>query len=342
MSQTKANRGRGKSPFSILASGLGALAGMTTAVAGGWILYSNLAISHQVPLPKAIDAERQDINSQPNGKLSYYVDRRAAGRPLVLVHSVNAAASAFEMRPLFDHYRGQRPVFALDLPGFGFSDRPAHSYEPDLYEDAITNLLASQVGEPADVVALSLGSEFAARAALRRPELFRSLALISPSGLGLPATARSSQRARARGSSDSLYTAFSLPLWGRPLYDLIATRRSIVFFLQKSFVGPVPAAMVDYAYATAHQPGAQHAPLHFISGKLFTPAVRITVYELVKTPTLVIFDRDAFTGFDGLPVLLENNPHWHAVRLTPSFGLPQFEKLTELTQELNVFWKEQA
>jgi len=334
MSQIKPNRRNRKSPFSALASGLGAAAGMTAAVAGGWILYSNLAIDHNIPLPKAINAERQEFSSKRTGKLSYYVDRQAAGRPLVLVHSVNAAASAYEMRPLFDHYRAQRPVFALDLPGFGFSDRPARSYDPLLYEDAVTDLLSSQVGEPADVVALSLGCEFAARAALRRPELFHSLAMISPTGFGLPATARS--------SSDSLYALFSLPLWGRPLYDLIATRRSILFFLQKSFVGPVPATMVDYAYATAHQPGAEHAPLHFISGKLFTPAVMRTVYELVNTPTLVIYDRDAFTSFNALPGLLEKNHHWHAVLLIPSFGLPHFEKLTETTQELNVFWKDQG
>jgi pimeloyl-ACP methyl ester carboxylesterase len=341
MSPTKPDRHNRKSPFSALASGLGTAAGITTAIAGGWILYSNLAIDHNVPLSNAINAERQMFLDQHNRKLSYYVDRQASGRPLVLVHSVNAAASAYEMRPLFDHYRTLRPVYAMDLPGFGFSDRPAHSYDPQLYEDALTDLLSSQVGEPSDVVALSLGSEFAARTALRRPELFHSLAMISPTGFGLPTTTRSSQRARAAGSSDSLYVIFSQPLWGRPLYDLIATRRSILFFLQKSFVGPVPAALVDYAYMTAHQPGAQHAPLHFISGKLFTPAVRRTVYELVNTPTLVIYDRDAFTGFDALPDLLEKNHHWHAVRLFPSFGLPQFEKLTETTQELNVFWKDQ-
>jgi pimeloyl-ACP methyl ester carboxylesterase len=340
MSQNMPVRRNRQSPISALASGLGAVAGMTAAVAGGWILYSNLAIDHHVPLPKAINAERQEYPNKNTGRVSYYVDRQASGRPLVLVHSVNAAASAYEMRPLFDHYRAQRPVFALDLPGFGFSDRPGRGYDALIYEDAVTDLLAREVGEPADVVALSLGSEFAARAALRRPELFHSLALISPTGLGLPTTTRSSQRARAMGGSDSLYAAFSAPLWGRPLFDLIATRRSILFFLQKSFVGPVPTALADYAYATAHQPGAQYAPLHFISGQLFTPAIRRTVYELINIPTLVIYDRDAFTRFDALPELLEENHHWHAVRLSPSFGLPQFEKLAETVQELNVFWKE--
>jgi hypothetical protein len=100
--------------------------------------------------------------------------------------------------------------------------------------------------------------------------------------------------------------------------------------------------MVDYAYATAHQPGAQYAPLYFISGKLFTPAVRQTVYEIVNTPTLVIYDRDAFTGFDTLRDLLDANRNWRAVRLSPSFGMPHFENLAVTTQELDVFWKDEG
>ncbi len=333
MSRNKQVKNNQKSPFSFLGSGVGALAGVSAAAAGGWILYSNLVINHNLPLPYAMNAERIEFESKTAGKISYYVDQQKPGRPLVLIHSINAAASAHEMRPLFEQFRLQRPVYALDLPGYGFSDRQRQHYDPLLFEDAITDMLASQVGEPADVVALSLGCEFAARSALRRPELYHSLAFISPTGFNLPVNKRT-------GGSDSLYGLFTLPLWRRPLYDLITTRGSIQFFLQKSFVGPVPPSLVNYAYATSHRPGAEHAPLAFISGKLFTPAVRTTIYELITTPSLVIFDRDGYTRFDTLASLIKTNPHWRAVKLAPSFGLPQFEKPKETAQELSVFWKE--
>ena len=61
------------SPFSVLASALGTAAGMTAAAAGGWILYSNLAIDHAAPLPKAIDAERKEFSNRRTDRLSYYV-----------------------------------------------------------------------------------------------------------------------------------------------------------------------------------------------------------------------------------------------------------------------------
>lgn len=309
------------------------------ALAGGWIGYSALVVDHRHPLPDAILAEKLAFLSKAGGWLNAYVDRSAAGRPLVLIHSVNAAASAFEMGPLFRHYRGKRPVYALDLPGYGQSNRLQRDYTPQLFADAIVEFLASQVGEPADVVGLSLGCEFVARAALARPDLFHSLVLISPSGLGSASSGRASQQTEARGIADNLHRAFSFPLWGRALFDLIATRRSIEFFLKKSFEGPVTPGFVDYGYATAHQPGAEHVPLRFIAGLLFTPDAAMTLYQPLSVPTLVLYDQDYFVGFDALPQLLQANPHCKALRIAPTRGLPHFEKLAETAAALDDFWQ---
>jgi pimeloyl-ACP methyl ester carboxylesterase len=332
-----------KKGFSPL-SGLGILAAATVGAAGGWILYSNNAIDHSLPLSKAIPADQISFTSNQAGRLNVYhdspaVDPQAEKRPLVLIHSVNAAASAYEMRPLFQHYRLIRPVYALDLPGYGFSNRAARNYTAETFAWAILDLLSTQIKEPADVIALSLGSEFAARAALMQPEAFHSLVMISPSGFNEPNTGRASQRAEATGSSTRLHSMLSFPLWGRPLFDLIATRRSIEFFLKQSFVGQVPDDLIDYDYATSHQPGAEIVPLYFISGALFTSDAVTQLYEKVDAPCLVLYDRDAFVRFDRLPGLLARRPNWQAKRISPSLGLPHFEKLPETIQALDEFWQ---
>jgi pimeloyl-ACP methyl ester carboxylesterase len=110
---------------------------------------NNLRIGFQIP-------------SRP-GRLSYHADTSHAGRPLVLIHSINAAPSAFEMKPLFDHYRSTRPVYAPDLPGFGASDRSNRAYSPELYAKVLSDFLTAVVRDRADVIAFSLSSEFAAR-----------------------------------------------------------------------------------------------------------------------------------------------------------------------------------
>ena len=119
----------------------------------------------------ALEGDRREIETAA-GKLSYYVAGR--GAPMLLIHSVNAAASAYEVGPIFDHERKRRRVYAVDLPGFGFSDRSARNYTVELFTHAVLAMLseiASEAGpEPLDALALSLSSEFLARAALRRGE----------------------------------------------------------------------------------------------------------------------------------------------------------------------------
>ncbi len=316
-------------------AGLGALAGL----AGGWIVYSSRAINHQVFLPEAMDAPRERFLGTRNSRfMNYYADTSAAGRPLVLIHSINAAASAYEMRPLFDHYRGSRPVYALELPGFGFSERSDRSYSYRLYTDAVLDFLADIVQQPADVVALSLGSEFAARAALEEQGWVHSLALISPSGFTMRENKGGSQRASENQFSDFLYNALASPLWSQAFYDLLATRVSIHYFLQQSFEGEVDEGLAYYGYASAHQPGARYAPLYFVSGKLFSPNIREEVYQRLTQPVLVIYDRDAFVSFDTLPTLVVQQDNWYAARVTPTKGLPQFEQLAKTTAALDQFW----
>jgi len=309
------------------------------AMAGGWIVYSHYGINHAMPVGDAIPAERESFQSRSAGRLNVYVDRSGTGRPLVLVHSINAAASAYEMGPLFAYYRGKRPVYALDLPGFGFSDRSERIYSPELYTFALQEFIESGVGEPVDIVALSLGCEFAARVAYTRPDLVNSLIFLSPTGLSRMSGSASSSFSRMYGLSNIFHLILSFPLWSRPIFDLIATRSSIEFFLSKSFYGPIPPGFVEYAYASAHQPGAEHAPLYFLSGKLFTPQVRVAIYERLRTPTLVIYDRDPYSNFGALPDLLIKNPVWQAVRLVPSLGMPHFERLQDTVEVMDGFWK---
>lgn len=344
MAARSSRQGRPKprrSPLPLIAGSVGGVIATTIAALGGWIGYSALAVEHAVPLPPALDAEQRTFNSPTCGTLSYYADRRAGGRPLVLIHSINAAAAAFEMRPVFDHFRAARPVYALDLPGFGFSDRDDRDYTPQLYTRAIVEFVEREVGDDADLIAFSLSSEFAARAALDRPDLFRSLAMISPSGFQQRGSENSVQATGASGASERVLRVLKWRAWSQALYDLLATRTSIHYFLQRNFVGPVPPDLEEYAYLTTHQPGARFAPLAFVSGKLFTPDIRAAVYEKLQAPVLVLYDEDPNVRFDALPQMLQR-PNWRGARIRPTKGLPHWEKLPETAAALEQFWGEAA
>lgn len=310
----------------------GIVAGATLAPIAAGIAYSRFAVEHAAPLPFAIEADRRGFRSPMAGQMSYYAETSGEGRPIVLVHSINAAASAYEMRPLFDYFRGRHPVYAMDLPGFGFSERGDRVYSAELLTTALLDMLheiGAQEQGGADIVALSLGSEFAARAARHQPEMIHSLALISPTGL----TGRVGE-----GMAGRMRGVLGFPFWSQAIYDALVSRASLRYFLQRSFVGEIDPGLLDYAWVTSHQPGARFAPLAFICGQLFTPDAVELLYERVVQPAIVLYDRDSYTTFDALPTLLAKRANWQAERITPTLGLPQFERLGDTTRALQSFW----
>jgi pimeloyl-ACP methyl ester carboxylesterase len=288
--------------------------------------------SAQVALPPAVDAPREVYATPALKEISWYGDGPEDTRPLLLLHSINAAPSVFEMKPLFEHYRSQRRVYAPDLPGFGFSDRSDRPYSPELYAEAITAFLSDVVKEPADVVAFSLTSEFAARAWLKAPEHFNTLALLSPTGF-------SDRRLPSGKVGNALHRVFTLPKLSEGLYGLLTKRGGIKFFLRQSYVGEPPEELIDYAYATSHQPGARHAPYRFLAGQLFTRDAVGTLYSKLTLPTLVIYDKDANVSFELLPNLVASHANWQTTKVEPTLGIPQWERPTRTIAALDAFWR---
>jgi pimeloyl-ACP methyl ester carboxylesterase len=213
---------------------------------------------------------------------------------------------------------------------------------PQLYAAAIRAFLerigAARVGG-ADVITLSLGAEFAARVSLEHPELIRSLVVISPTGFSARERRSRVERGNEGDAAARAYRVLSQPLYAQAFYDALSSRRSIHWFLARSFVGAPDRGLAEYGYATTHQPGARYAPLYFVSGQLFTPDIRETVYTRLSQPVLALYDEDAYVRFDALLDTIRARENWNAVRIVPTKGLPQFDRLDETVAALDQFWR---
>lgn len=326
MKDVMADTKRGNAALPIIA-GTSIFAGVGLVL--GWAAYMRRYVRHNLPLTAALDGDLRWFDTNA-GRVAYYESGNPSNKknaPLVLVHSINAAASAYEMKPLFDHYAPGRRVYALDLPGYGFSDRADRAYSPELFAEVILDFIKHQLkGEAADVVALSLGCEFVALAASARPKFFRSLTLISPTGLGQTAN-------RARGRDD-LLRLYRNPAWSQILYDTIASRPSIRYFLQLSRITQVEDELVDYDYLTSHQPGAKFAPFYFLAGKLFTRNMA-NIYKSLSMPVLMAYANDWATTYDKLGALKKNANILLRDFSGGSKGLIQYDNLPGLTAAMD-------
>jgi len=308
-------------------------AGLPIGAALAGIAYSKLFVPHALPLPPALEGERRAFTGRA-GRLSYYTAGPSVSDgapPLLLLHSVNAAASAYEVRPPYDHYRRRRRVYALDLPGFGFSERSRRGYTARLFTDAVLDMLdeieREHGSEPVDALALSLSSEFLARAASEHADRFATVALVSPTGFR-----KDDHFYGAPGSSRGLpflTGVYEFPLWSRPFFDLLNSRISQRYFLAKTFGSnqAVDQGLLEYDYVTAHQPGAQHAPFCFISGIPFSADIN-QVYDSLELPVWLAHGvRGDFTDYSGTQKLAAR-PSWE-LRVFETGGLPYFERPDE-------------
>lgn len=281
-----------------------------------------------VSLPPALAAELHSLTGR-SGPLGYYTaspSESAAHPPLLLLHSINAAAGAHEVRPLFEHYCGSRVVYAPDLPGYGHSERSDRDYTPRLMTDAVldmVDLIRREHGDvPVDALGVSLTSEFLSRAGNERPAAFRSLALVSPTALNR-ATPRRGETGATRGIP-WLLRNLQRPWLGKGLFKALSSPGSVRFFLRKTWGSKqIDETMFEYACLTARQPGARYAPFYFLSGYLFS-ADAFGLYESLGQPVWMCHGvRGDFTDYRLKDQLLANK-NWQC-QVFDSGALPYFE-----------------
>ena len=226
------------------------------------------------------------------------------GPPLVFIHGVGAGASSFMWRKNFDDLARDFRVYAFDLLGFGFSDKPAAaSYSADLYVDLITDFIREVSGYPVNIIASSLGAAYAIRVADEHPELINSMVLNGPAG-------SDALNRRPGMAGAAFYGLLQSPVLGTSFYNVMASERSIRDYARDNLFYDhhrVTDRLVANLYATSHQSGAQHAIAAFLAGYLNTDT-QSPFSRLTQPVVLVWGKQDATTPLDKAWALQEVNP----------------------------------
>ena len=199
---------------------------------------------------------------------------------LLLCHGVYTGASGYEFEPVFERLAENYHVYAVDLPGFGRSERPPLLYSPSLYAEFVRDFADDVTDEPI-VVASSLTGAFVAEAAGETD--VEHLVLICPTDETVP-------------ERPWLRTLIRTPVLGTTLYNLLASKPSIRRFYDRDGyydVDSLEPEEVAYTWDSAHQPGARYAPASFAAGTLDPEFDLATELAALETPTTLVWGRDA-------------------------------------------------
>jgi pimeloyl-ACP methyl ester carboxylesterase len=106
------------------------------------------------------------------------------GTAVILIHGIGDSLEAWEFN--IDALAQKHRVYAIDLVGFGRSDKPESSYvsEYSNFAKFVNDFMIAQHIEHASLVGNSLGGAVSLQFAIQFPEKLEKLVLVSSAGLG--------------------------------------------------------------------------------------------------------------------------------------------------------------
>ncbi|MFZ5467962.1 MAG: alpha/beta fold hydrolase [Myxococcota bacterium] len=245
----------------------------------------------------------------------YYALGGVAGRtPLVLVHGLGGSANGFykTFLPLSRRF-GQ--VFALDLPGNGFSPLPPTG--PSSLR-ALLAVLAGFLDEvvrtPAYVVGNSLGGALAATLAHERPEVVRALGLVAPAGAQV-----------AKERMQELFSALDVqgPAAARSLTRRLFHRAPLPLLLLTGELRKLYSTEAVKAVVAE----AQKEETLFLAPQ---------VLQSIQAPTLLLWGKsEKLLPFEGVDYFRAHLPAHARIEVVEGFGhVPQMERPAQLVEHL--------
>ncbi len=258
---------------------------------GALVFTAAVALRHTLETPQRLESPLPGESHYYKWKHSfifYKVLGAPEAPPLLLLHTPELAASAYEMRKIIEPLAQSYRVYAPDLIGFGLSDRPNIDYSADTYVTLCRDFLTDVVKQPATIVASRISCNYAVATAATTPDLCERLVLISPSAL--EGENEGNLHLPAPYTEIRFMNAWAELLQSAPvkwlLYPMLSTRFGLRYLLKRRHA-LLSDADLEYYYATTHQFGAQNTSMALLAGKLTHDVSQ--QLETLQQPTLVIW-----------------------------------------------------
>ncbi len=240
-----------------------------------------------------------------HGKIRYVTV--GSGEPLLLVHGIGAGASLCEWENNIMELSRKYRVYALDLLGFGKSSKPDISYSAYLYITLINDFIEDIIGQEVHIAGSSNGADYAVMAYSFKPQLYKSLLLISPAGIN-------TTEFDVYPKTGDLFMKWLVeaPVVGTSIFNFISSRYNIRTFLEKYGYYDkklVTCREVNKFYYPAHYGGVSaKVPFAAFMSKMLNVCIESKVAQ-IKVPVMVVWGKEnVLNPIDGLRTIERINP----------------------------------
>lgn len=219
----------------------------------GLHMYTNTLFSRS---KRTLQSRKHDYNifNWKFGSIAYR--ETGSGKPLLLIHDTFSGSSSIEFNQLINQLSKDHHVYALDLLGYGFSDKANITYTAYLYVQLINDFVRQVIKEEyINIIASGNSHRFVLFAAKQNEHLLHKLIMINPGDL-------KHSSLNPTKADQTLKYLLELPFIGTSLYAWIhtPTRYRYQFALESHSHHQMQDSLNDfYRFAYYDHPNIRYA-----------------------------------------------------------------------------------
>jgi len=263
----------------------------------------------------------------------------AEGVPIVFLHGFGAALTQWRanLQPLSMHHS----IYALDLLGFGASEKASTEFRTQLWVEQVQAFCQSFIGQPVVLVGHSLGALVALTATATHPDMMQGLVLLT-----LPASRQEVLPRVLQPFVQSIENAFANPLLINLILQIARRPSFIRSALKQVYVNGqfVTDDLVSSFVQPAFDRGANRTLLKLVRSRTardFSDDVRVLLQAL-QIPALLLWgEQDRIIPIQWGRHLKETNDHLTLVEI-PNAGHCPYDEAAELVNQEILTWVERG
>lgn len=175
------------------------------------------------------------------GKIHYI--KKGNGNPILLLHNLTQGSSSYEFTNLIDELAETNEVYALDLLGYGLSEKCNITYTNYLYVQLVTDFIKTVIGRKTTIVTSGDSSSIAVMTCHNNPEIINNLVFINPQSLYQSNQIPTKQ-------TKLLKLLIDTPIIGTLIYNMQTSKKTITKLFSEEYY--CDSALIDEKHIQAY------------------------------------------------------------------------------------------
>jgi len=194
-----------------------------------------------------IDTSNEKFYNHKFGNMRY--KKHGKGAPILLIHDTVSHSGAHEWNESIRLLSKTNTVYAIDLLGYGLSDKPNVTYNGYFYTVLIKDFIENIIGEPTTVIASGNSGNFVIMANAFSNSIIKNVILVSPKNIGDIYESPSYL-------NKALGIIINTPIIGTSVYNFLNSKIFLNTMEKYYFDDSKNSKFIEASYFSAHHNGA--------------------------------------------------------------------------------------